>query len=434
MSPSSTVMLPGPTCFQPVRSLPLKSGFQAGGCDCAAANASRAEAAASVSIVADLRGFMASCSSQIRLSRGARHGRLRPYRANSELQILKIVVTDFNVIEGGLGLVVFDEIMFDTGFFGVREDALPINRALADIGEAPANFHRRAGGALVGIRGVGVLDPVFYVDERETAGIFFKISERIFAGDANPAEIQLHGDELGIRLGEEEIVREFAAERIGRNEFERVIVIAELDAGFFAGFAGFVEEVGGALPAAGFGALLFVNPGANDIVVADDLGGFESFRPLFFDDVIADVAGRRGQAILVEDGADVFRRMIEIPGEFDLLVTGGGDFRDGAFEVGLHGLAHGVELEADAVNGMRDRRAVDVMCGVRSPGWLGGRCESRSDGRADKSSSIHGRHSTPVERNGNRESAEKRKGSALKGASLLEFTVHVRIGTSPRPA
>src|SRR5882762_1893990 len=220
MSPSSTVMLPGPTCFQPVRSLPLKSGFQAGGCDCAAANASRAEAAASVSIVADLRGFMASCSSQIRLSRGAHHGRLRPYRANSELQIVKIVVTDFNVIEGGLGLVVFDEIMFDAGFFGLREDALPINGPLPDIGEAPANFHRRAGGALVAVRGVRVFDPVFYVDQRETAGIFLEIGQRILAGDVDPAEIQLHGDELGIRFGEEEIVRKFSAERRGGIEFE----------------------------------------------------------------------------------------------------------------------------------------------------------------------------------------------------------------------
>src|SRR5260370_40534868 len=57
--PSSTVMLPGPTCLQPVRSFPLKSGFQAGACGCAAANANRVETAAAVSIVIRLRGFMA---------------------------------------------------------------------------------------------------------------------------------------------------------------------------------------------------------------------------------------------------------------------------------------------------------------------------------------------------------------------------------------
>src|SRR5258706_2327453 len=153
--------------------------------------------------------------------------------------------------------------MFDAGLFGMREDALQITGALAAIGEAPANFHRRAGGAFVTIRGVGVLDPVFYVDERETAGIFLEIGQRILAGNVDPAEIQFHGDEFGIRLGEEEIVREFAAERISRNEFERVVVTAELDAGFFAGFGGLVEMLDGALPAAGVGALLFVSPGTN---------------------------------------------------------------------------------------------------------------------------------------------------------------------------
>src|SRR5882762_9661143 len=143
--------------------------------------------------------------------------------------------------------------------------------------------------------------------------------------------------------------------------------------------------------------------------MADDFRGFESFRPLFFDDVVAHVARRRGQAILIEDGADVFRRMIEVAGEFDFLVADGGDFRDGAFEVSLHGVAHGVKLHADAVN---------VMCGVRSPGWLGGGCESCCDGSANKCASIHGRHFTPSEREGKRDSVKK-KGGASKGAALL---------------
>src|SRR4029077_17786711 len=300
--------------------------------------------------------------------------------------------------------------MLDARFLRLSEDALTINGPWPDIGEAPANFHRRAGGALVAIRGVGVLDPVFYVDKGKTARIFLEIGERILAGDVDPAEIHFHGDEFGIRFGEEEIVREFAAEGISRNEFERVIVIAELDAGLFAGIAGAIEEIRGALPAAGFDALLFVNPGTNDVAVADDLGGLESFRPLLFDDVVANVAGRRGQAVLVQDGADVFRRVIEVAGKFDFLVADGSDFRDGAFEVGLHGVAHGVELEADAVN---------VMRGVRSPGWLGGVCESCSDGSADKCASIHARHFTPFERNGNRESAKKRRVGDSKSAAPL---------------
>src|SRR5713226_4819320 len=177
-----------------------------------------------------------------------------------------------------------------------------------------------------------------------------------------------------------------------------MIVVAELDAGLFASLAGAIEEVSGAPPATGLDALLFVDPGANDVAVADDLRGLQSFRPFFLANVVAHVAGRRGQAILVEGCADVLRRMIEVAGEFDFLVPGGSDFRDGAFEVGFHGVAHGVELEADAVN---------VMC-VRSPGRLGGGCESCCDGSADKCASIHGRHFTPSGRKGNRDSAKKR--------------------------
>jgi hypothetical protein len=70
-----------------------------------------------------------------------------------------------------------------------------------------------------------------------------------------------------------------------------VIVITELNAGFVAGFTGAVEEVRGALPAAGLGALLFVNPRADNVAVTDDLGVFEGFGPLFFNDIIANVSG-----------------------------------------------------------------------------------------------------------------------------------------------
>src|SRR6266853_3878993 len=202
--------------------------------------------------------------------------------------------------------------MFDAGFFGVREDAFPINGSLTHVSEAPANFHRGAGSPLLSVRVVRILDPVFYMNEREATGMFVEIGDGVFAGDIDPTEIQFHSDEPGIRFGEEEIVREFAAERFGGIKLEGVIVVAELDAGFFAGFAGFIEKFGGALPSAGFGALFLVNPGADDVAVADDMGRFESFGPPLFDDIVAGVAGRRSQAVLVEDGADFFRRTSEV--------------------------------------------------------------------------------------------------------------------------
>jgi len=93
--------------------------------------------------------------------------------------------------------------------------------------------------------------------------------------------------------------------------------------------------------------------------VTDDLGGFESLRPLFLNDVVADVARGGGQAVLVKDRPDVLRRMIEVASEFDFLVAGGGDFRDGALEVGFHGVANGVELDADTVDVMAVSAAQD---------------------------------------------------------------------------
>src|SRR5713101_6280083 len=152
------------------------------------------------------------CPADGKAAASCRIPKSRAYIGNSKLEFTQVIVTGFYGVECRFGLVVFDEVMFDAGFFGMREDTFPINGALPDISEAPANFHRGAGGALVGVRGVRVLDPVFYVDEGETARIFVEINQRILASDADPAEIQFHGDKFGIGFGEEEIVREFAAE------------------------------------------------------------------------------------------------------------------------------------------------------------------------------------------------------------------------------
>ena len=73
-----------------------------------------------------------------------------------------------------------------------------------------------------------------------------------------------------------------------------MVVITELDARLLAGFAGAVEKIGGALPAIGRGALLFVEPRADNILMADDVGGIESLGQLLVDDFVADVEGRCG--------------------------------------------------------------------------------------------------------------------------------------------
>src|SRR5712691_6536986 len=166
--------------------------------------------------------------------------------------------------------------MFDAGFAGVGEEIFPADGALADVRHAAAIFDGLTRRSLVSARRRGVLHPVFYVNQRETAGMLFEIRQRILAGDADPAEIHFHGDESGIRFGEEEIVRKFSAERLGGLEFERVIVIAELDAHLFAGFTGAIEELRGALPSAGLRTLYFADPGANDVVLPDGVRGLQS--------------------------------------------------------------------------------------------------------------------------------------------------------------
>src|SRR2546430_7727664 len=264
MRPSSTVMLPGPTCFQPVRSLPLKSGFQAGVCGWAAEMNKRAAIANRGVTVSGLRMPMIP---------PAEEGQARMPVPLLETQRVEIVVADLDVVERRFGIVVFHEKVLDAGLFGVREEIFPVDGAPTDIGHASAEFNGLAHRSLISGRRRGILHPVFYVNEGETAGIFFEIGESILAGDADPAEIHFHGDELGIRFGEKEIVRELAAEGFGGIEFEGVIVVAELDASLLAGFAGFIKKIRGALPTVRILALLFVNPGTNDVAVSDDLGG-----------------------------------------------------------------------------------------------------------------------------------------------------------------
>src|SRR6266850_57722 len=90
--------------------------------------------------------------------------------------------------------------------------------------------------------------------------------------------------------------------------------------------------------------------------------------------------------------------MIEVSGELHFLVAGGGDFREGALEVGFHGVANGVELDADTV---------DFVRGVRGPGWPGGGCKRCCDRGADKGASVHGPHSTISRRKGNGDLCER---------------------------
>src|SRR3989449_9535981 len=58
--------------------------------------------------------------------------------------------------------------------------------------------------------------------------------------------------------------------------------------------------------------------------------------------------GRRGEAVLVEQGTHVARRLPEVARELDLPVAGRRDPGDGAGEVLLQLVPHGIELQPDA--------------------------------------------------------------------------------------
>src|SRR6266478_5634732 len=176
--------------------------------------------------------------------------------------------------------------MLDARFPCVGEKVFPVDRALADVGKMALETYGRASSAAKTAGGAGIVDVVLDVNKGETAGVFGKVGQRIFSCDVNPAEIHFHGDILGVQLGEQVVIGHLASDgRVGF-EFEGVVVVGKLDAGFFGGFAGAVEERGGLLPAVGSGALRDVNPRADNVAVADDVRSLESFRPLFFHDII----------------------------------------------------------------------------------------------------------------------------------------------------
>src|SRR6266704_4251769 len=78
---------------------------------------------------------------------------------------------------------------------------------------------------------------------------------------------------------------------------------------------------------------------------------------------------------------------------------------------------------------MCGRKPADGMCGVRSPGWLGGGCESSGDGSADKCASIHGRHFTPSRKKGNRDSVKKGAVRPVEPPLLVEAELEIKPQT-----
>ena len=119
---------------------------------------------------------------------------------------MQIVVTDLDVFESVLGIIVFDETMLDTGLFRVREKIFPVDGSLADVSEMSRKFDR-ARCSTVAAGGMGIVHVILHMNEGEAAGIIIEIRDRIFSGNGDPAEIHFHNDEFGISFGKKKIVR-----------------------------------------------------------------------------------------------------------------------------------------------------------------------------------------------------------------------------------
>ena len=67
-----------------------------------------------------------------------------------ETKPFEIAITLGNTLKRRTGVVVFDEVVLDARFIGVREDALPVNDAAADFGHF---FHGTA--EVLSLGGIG---------------------------------------------------------------------------------------------------------------------------------------------------------------------------------------------------------------------------------------------------------------------------------------
>ena len=83
--------------------------------------------------------------------------------------------------------------------------------------------------------------------------------------------------------------------------------------------------------------------------MAEGLGFVEGLGPVGAEFLVVDVRRRCGQTVLVEDSAHILRLMIKQAGKLDFAIADSRDFGQSPFEVFLHEIANGIQLDADLV-------------------------------------------------------------------------------------
>ncbi len=224
----------------------------------------------------------------------------------------------------------FHIVVLDPRLLRVREDLLPIDDALPHV-------HHGVIGTRPGAH-------VLHVHLGEPAGILREVGEGVLPPIGDPEQVHLALEQLGVRVGEQDVVRQLPLERF---ELVAVIVIGQLQSRGLDLLAGLVERLGHALPAVDVRAQLLVDPGERDVREAHGVRvcdhRIQAGRQLRIVEVHRH--GRKSQA--VQQRFHLRGRAAEEVRELDFLVADRGDLLQRAFEVGFEKISHRIELEAD---------------------------------------------------------------------------------------
>src|ERR1700687_2755389 len=109
-------------------------------------------------------------------------------------QLAQVLVAFCDARECVLRLVVLDDVVLDPGFFGMREDFLPVDNAIADRSQV----HRVAKVLPSPGADLGKFLEVLDVDQRESSRIGLEILQGVRAGSGDPAKVQFDLHTLGV--------------------------------------------------------------------------------------------------------------------------------------------------------------------------------------------------------------------------------------------
>jgi Xaa-Pro dipeptidase len=121
-------------------------------------------------------------------------GKMRPV---SPAQLVQVFVAGCDAVERRSGFIVFHDVVLDTRLLGLRKDLFPVDDSAPDRGHVlqriPEILATRSGN---GWKLLNVLD----VDQGESSRIAIKVLQRVSTGDSDPAQVELHLDQVRVAV------------------------------------------------------------------------------------------------------------------------------------------------------------------------------------------------------------------------------------------